>query len=66
MTNDTPSNQRPLPDPEICRAMYLGQTLEFSSCLMDNATGCEYAMRFASCVFCYHPERRRFEKAGSP
>jgi hypothetical protein len=62
MTDETVSNQRPVPDPKKCRTMYLGQTLAFSSCLAENPNGCEYALRFASCVFCCHPERRRFEK----
>jgi len=62
MTDETVSSQLPVPDPKKCRTTYLGQTLAFSSCLTENSNGCEFALRFASCVFCCHPERRRFEK----
>lgn len=63
MTDDTVSYQSPAPDIKRCRTMYLGKTLNFSSCLAENPNGCEYTLRFASCVFCCHPKRRGFEKA---
>jgi len=62
MIGETASIQWPVPDPRKCRTMHLGQTLAFSSCVTEDPTGCAYALRFASCVFCCHPERRRFEK----
>ena len=64
MTDNTVSNQQRFPDPEKCRTMHLGQTLGFSSCLTENPDGCEYTLRFATCVFCRHPDRRSFEKTG--
>ena len=42
MTDNTVSHQRHLPNLERCRTMYLGQTLDFSSCLMENPRCCEY------------------------
>ncbi len=62
-TDDTVSNQRQLPDPKICRTRYLGETLPFSVCLVENPK-CEYAIvSFGSGFLCYHPDWRRFEKA---
>ena len=66
MTDDTVSKQRHLPDPEICRTRYLGETLDFSDCLVENPEACEYALRFGSGILCRHPDRRSFEKAGKP
>jgi hypothetical protein len=62
MTDNTVSDRRPVPDPEKCRTRYLGQTFPFSDCLVERLNGCEYGVRFGSGVFCYHPDRRRFEK----
>lgn len=64
MTDDTVNNQRCLPDPEICRTRYLGQTLDFSDCLVENPEGCKYALHFGSRFFCNRPDRRSFEKTG--
>jgi hypothetical protein len=58
ITNDTVSSQRRLPDLVTCRTRYLGQTVDFSACLMENRDGCEYAQRLADCVYCHHPDRR--------
>jgi hypothetical protein len=66
MADNTVSNQRRLPDPEQCRTRHLGQTLDFSECLVENPDGCEYALRFGRSVFCRHPDRRRYEKIGLP
>ena len=66
MTDHTVSNQRRLPDPERCRTGYLGHTLVFSDCLVNNPEACEYAVRFGCCVYCRHPDRRSFEKKGLP
>jgi len=57
---------RHLPDPEICRTRYLGGTLPFSDCLVENPEGCEYARRFRYCVSCTHPDRRKFEAPRKP
>jgi hypothetical protein len=62
MTGDTVSNQRRLPDPEICRTRYLGQPLDFSKCLVKDPNGCEYAVRYGSGIYCHHADRRSFEK----
>jgi len=62
MIRNMVNNQQPVPDPKKCRTMYLGKTLNFSSCVTENPNGCEYTLRFASCTLCYHPERRSFEK----
>ena len=66
MTDKAISNQRRLPDSEICRTRYLGETLDFSDCLVENPEACEYALRFGSGILCRHPDRRSFEKAGKP
>jgi hypothetical protein len=67
MTDETASNQRSLPDPEICRTKHLGQqNLELSQCLVENPDACKYATRFGPGVFCRHPDRRSFEKTGQP
>jgi hypothetical protein len=62
MTDDTVSNQRRLPDPKKCRTMYLGQALDLSECLVENPDGCEFAVSFGFGVYCYHSDRRSFEK----
>jgi hypothetical protein len=62
MTDNTVGNQRPLADPEKCRTRYLGQSLDFSDCLVETPDGCKYALRFGSGVLCRHPNRRSFEK----
>jgi hypothetical protein len=66
MTNDAVSNQRRLPDPEICRTRYRGKVLDISNCLMEDPSGCKYAATFGSSIICLHPDRRSFEKAGLP
>ena len=64
MTADFVSNHRWLPDPELCRTRYLGPFPDFSQCLAENPDDCRYGTRVVSNVFCHHPDRRRFEKAG--
>jgi hypothetical protein len=64
MTNETASNQRRLPDPEICRTRCLGPTLYISECLVQDPYSCEFAVRFGSANFCRHPDRRSFENTG--
>ena len=59
---DTVSKQRSLPDPEICRTRYRGESLDISYCLVENPEGCEYAVCFGSSVFCSQPDRHNFEK----
>jgi len=66
MTDETVSNQKHLPDPEICRTRYLVKSIGFTECLAKNPAGCEFAGRFASFVSCLHPHRRKFEKAAKP
>ncbi|MGD1020001.1 MAG: hypothetical protein ABSA12_11880 [Verrucomicrobiia bacterium] len=66
MTDDTVSDRQRLPDPEKCRTKRLEGFLHLSKCLVENPTGCEYALRFDSGDYCYHPDRHRFEKAGPP
>ena len=63
MTGDTATKQRRLPNPEICRTGYLGETLNFSDCLVESPDACKYAVRLDSRVLCRHPDRRSFEKA---
>jgi len=62
MTDDTFSNQRRLPERGRCQTMYLEQFPELSKCLVENSDPCEFAVRFRSGIYCYHPERFRFEK----
>ena len=65
--NDKPVvNQNRLPDPEICRTQFLGQSVEFSACQVENPSGCKYAGRVAASVYCHHPDRRKFEKTATP
>ena len=64
MTDDTSSNQRRLPDPEKCRVQHQEQFPDLSECLMEAPDACEYAVRIGSGVYCYHPDRLRFEKTG--
>ena len=66
MTDKAISRQKRLPDPEICRTIYLGKSLGFTECLVKNSDRCKLAVRFATCVCCYHPHRRSFEKKGLP
>jgi hypothetical protein len=65
MTDDVVSSQRLLPDPETCRTRYLGPTLDFSECLVNNPLVCKYAVKFGKSFFCRHPDRRSFEKPGA-
>ena len=66
MTDNTVNDQARLPDPKKCRTRYLGQTFPFSDCLVENLDGCEYRVRFGVSVYCYHPDRRSFEKPDPP
>ena len=63
MANESVTDKRHLPDPEICRTRFLGKILGISDCLVKNPEGCAYALRHASSVFCQHPDRRSFEKS---
>ncbi len=64
-SDDTVSNQRRLPDLEICRAGYLGQC-DLSECLEEIPEGCEYAVHLGSTFYCRHPDRRKSEKSDTP
>ncbi len=66
MTEIAISNQRSVPDPEKCRTRYLGQILDLSDCLVKNPEGCEFAVRFGTGVYCFHHDRRTFEKTDRP
>jgi hypothetical protein len=66
MTNETFSNQSPLPDPQRCRTSYLWQGLDFSACLVENPNACKHALGIGFGFFCRHPNRRSVEKAGKP
>ena len=68
MNNNTVSNLRRLPDPEICRIRSLAQFPDLSKCLVEDPDGCEFAVRFGSgdAVLCGHPDRRSFERKGLP
>jgi hypothetical protein len=62
--DNTVRNQRRLPDPEICRTRSERQTFGSTDCLVENPSGCEYAVRSVSGFHCYHPDRHCFAKAG--
>jgi hypothetical protein len=62
MADNTVRDQKGFADLEKCRTRYLGQSLDFSDCLVENPDRCEYALRFGSGVLCRHPDRRSFEK----
>ena len=66
MIENAASVQKRFPDPDRCRTKYLGQTLPFSDCLVEDPDGCEYALRFPHCVSCNHPDRRKFEPPRKP
>jgi hypothetical protein len=66
MTDDTVSNQKRLPDPKLCRILWVDQFLDLSKCLVEDPDACEYGVRFGFSIYCYHPDRYRFEKAGPP
>jgi hypothetical protein len=66
MTDATVSSQKRLPDPEICRTMRVDQFLELSRCQVEDPDACEYGVRFGFSVYCYHPDRFKFEKTDSP
>ncbi|MGD0058037.1 MAG: hypothetical protein ABSD58_01325 [Verrucomicrobiia bacterium] len=66
MTDDMVSGGRRLPDPEKCRTMCLEQFPDLSECLMEDPDACEYAVRIGPVVYCYHPDRFRFEKTDRP
>ena len=61
MTHNTVSDQRRLPDAEVCRTRYVVPSA-VSQCLVENPDACQYAIRFGSGVICRHPARRSFEK----
>jgi hypothetical protein len=64
MTDNTVSDRRRFPDPKKCRTRYLGEPLGFTKCLMEEPDDCPFAVRFASGVSCYHPDRRNFDRTG--
>lgn len=64
MTDDNFSNQRRLPERGRCETMYLEQFPDLSKCLVEDSDVCEFAVRFRSGVYCYHPDRFSFEKTG--
>jgi hypothetical protein len=66
MTDDTVSNQRRLPDPKVCQTRFLGETLGFTKCLVEDPDNCEFAVRFSSGVSCFHPDRRTFDRTRAP
>ena len=63
VTNDTATDQKRLPDSEICRTAYVAQS-DVSQCLVDNPDACQFAIRYGSGVICRHYARRRFERSG--
>jgi hypothetical protein len=65
-TGHTVVNQNRFPDTKNCRTKFLGQSVEFSACLVQNPVGCIYAGRVDASVYCHHPNRRDFEKTGKP
>lgn len=66
MIDDAFSSQWPLPDTERCLTKHLEHSFDFSLCLVKNPHGCVHARRFASSVFCQHPDRRSFETTDTP
>ena len=66
MTDDKVCDKNPAPDPRVCRTGYLGQSVEFSVCLVENPSKCKYAGRVATSIYCHHPDRRAFEGAENP
>ena len=66
MTDDTLSNQRPLPEPGDMSGYISGANSRVLVLPHGRRQRLRYALRFASCVFCRHPERRCFEKAALP
>jgi hypothetical protein len=65
MTDAMVSNRRRLPNPKVCRTRYLGKDFDLSQCMVKNPNACRYAIPLSG-VLCRHPDRRSFEKAGSP
>ncbi len=47
-----------LPDPAICRARHSGVG-DLVDCLVDNPTGCKYALNFGHHFYCNHPEKEK-------
>ena len=66
MNNNTISNRRRLPDPEICRTACEEQFAVSSNCLVENPDSCGFVVRLGSGVYCYHPDRLSFEKRDLP
>ncbi len=66
MTDDAANNPRRPPDPAVCRIKFGGGYLAFSYCLVEKPDCCKYAVRLGSIIFCFHPDRRSFEKTDGP
>lgn len=66
MADNTVSKRIPLPDRERCRTENREGFVHLARCLVQDPSGCEYVLHFDSGVYCYHPDRRTFEKADSP
>ena len=62
MTDDTVGNQRTIPDGEKCRTRNVGGYLDFTYCLVEPPTACEYAERFGDDILCRHPDRLLFPR----
>ena len=66
ISDNTVSNQRRLPDPEICRTRHERQIFGSTDCLVESPDDCEYAVRSVSGFHCYHRDRHTFGKANPP
>jgi len=62
MKNAKHDHEKPLPDPDICRTLYLGRVVDLCECLVKNPHRCAYALHFGEDFFCRHPHARGFEK----
>jgi hypothetical protein len=51
-----PSSGRKLPDMAVCRAMQAG-VYDLAYCLVPGPHGCEHAEKYASEIYCFHPNR---------
>jgi hypothetical protein len=61
VNSSSPSDQRRLPAPEVCRTRYLGALFGFSDCLSESPNACIYSLKFHDGFLCRHPDRRKFE-----
>jgi hypothetical protein len=61
VNSSSSSDQRRLPDPEVCRTRYLGALFGFSDCLAESPGRCVYSLKFNDGFLCRHPDRRKFE-----